>query len=141
MIILDTNVVSEPIKPNPDPAVLAWLDRQMAESLFLTSVSLAELLVGVETLPEGRRKQHLRAALSEFISNLFGARILPFDPRAAQLYAARIGLAKAGGKAIGFADSQIACIAAAHGFSVATRDVEPFRAAGVRVINPWDQKG
>lgn len=139
MIILDTNVVSEPMRPNGDPAVLAWLDRQADESLYLTATSFAELLLGVEILPPGKRKKGLAAALAELIAGLFGSRILPFDESAAKHYASLVGGARAAGRVVGIADGQIAAIAAAHGFAVATRDALPFRAVGVPVINPWKE--
>ena len=140
MIILDTNVVSEPMKPDGDRRVQTWLDEQVAESLYLTSISLSELLLGVELLPEGKRKAGLADALSEFLVTLFGPRILPFDQQAATIYAARIGRARSSGRTISMADGQIAAIAAAHGFTVATRDTEPFIAAGVPVVNPWEKE-
>lgn len=139
MIVLDTNVVSEPMKPNGNPAVLAWLDRQAAETLYLTATSLSELLVGIEILPDGKRKAGLDTALSELLMNLFGSRILPFDQQAAMAYAPLVGRARAGGCLISVADGQIAAIAAAHKFTVATRDTAPFVAAGVPVINPWEE--
>jgi hypothetical protein len=115
-----------------------WLDEQIAETLYLTSISLSELLLGLELLPVGKRKVGLAAALSELLSTLFGTRILPFDQQAATLYASRVSSARAAGKAISTTDGQIAAIAAVHGFTVATRDVAPFVAAGVPVVNPWD---
>lgn len=139
MIILDTNVISEPMKPNNNPAVTAWLDRQLAETLYLTATSFSELLVGIEILPDGKRKQELRTALRELIIKLFGPRILSFDQQAAIAYAPLIGRAKLKGQPISVADGQIAAIACVHGFTVATRDVAPFVAAGVPIINPWEQ--
>lgn len=141
MIVLDTNVVSEPMKPGGSAAVLAWLDRQVADTLYLTATSLAELLVGIQTLPDGKRKAGLDAALTELMAGLFGPRILPFDQQAALAYASLVGRARAAGRAISVADGQIAAIAAAHGFTVATRDTASFLAAGVPVINPWDESG
>ncbi|MGH8035764.1 MAG: PIN domain-containing protein, partial [Lysobacterales bacterium] len=87
MIVLDTNVVSEPMKPDGNPAVQAWLDQQVAETLYLTATSLAELLVGIEVLPAGKRKEGLDAALNELMAKLFGLRILPFDQQAAMVFA------------------------------------------------------
>lgn len=139
MIVLDTNVVSEPMKPGGNPVVQAWLDRQVAETLYLTATSLAELLVGIEVLPDGKRKAGLDAALNELIAGLFGLRILPFDQQAAIAFAPLVGRARAGGCHISVADGQIAAIAATHGFTVATRDTAPFVAAGVTIINPWDE--
>ncbi len=137
MIILDTNVVSEPMRPDGNPNVLAWLDQQTAETLFLTATSLAELLVGIEILPEGRRRDGLDVALAELMTTLFGSRILPFDQKAAAVYAPLIGRARNRGRVIAMADGQIAAIATVHGFTVATRDTGPFEAAGVPFINPW----
>ena len=138
MIILDTNVVSEPMRPNGNPAVQAWLDSQVAETLYLTATSLSELLVGVAILPDGKRKRGLDAALGELVDILFGARVLPFDRQAAKAYAPLVGRARAMGRLISVADAQIAAIAAVHGFTVATRDTAPFVAAGVPVVNPWE---
>ena len=137
MILLDTNVVSEPMKAIAHPGVQAWLDRQSAETLFLSTVSLAELLLGIEILPVGKRREGLGAALSELVTSLFGDRVLSFDRPAAMAYAPLVGRARAAGTSISLADGQIAAIALAHGFTVATRDTAPFVAAGVPVINPW----
>nr|VFK07256.1 MAG: hypothetical protein BECKLPF1236A_GA0070988_1000827 [Candidatus Kentron sp. LPFa]VFK23992.1 MAG: hypothetical protein BECKLPF1236C_GA0070990_1000927 [Candidatus Kentron sp. LPFa] len=137
MIILDTNVVSEPMKANGNPTVQAWLDGQMAQTLYLTTTSLAELMLGVGILPAGRRKKGLGAALHELIVDLFGSRILPFDAQAAVAYATLVGKARTEGHTLSMADGQIAAIATARGFAVATRDKAPFLAAGVPVIDPW----
>jgi len=138
VIILDTNVVSEPMKPHGHHEVQSWLDEQVAETLYITTVSLAELLLGVELLPEGKRKEGLAAALRDLVMTLFGARVLPFDLPAATMYASRISRARAAGRPISMGDGQIAAIAAVHGFAVATRDTAPFIAAGVPVVNPWE---
>jgi predicted nucleic acid-binding protein len=138
VIVLDTNVVSEPIKPNGLPAVRAWLDQQVAETLYLTTTSLSELLLGVEILPDGKRKEGLSTALNELIQRLFESRILPFDQEAARAYAPLVARARAVGQSISVADGQIAAIASQHQFTVATRDVGPFVAAGLAVINPWE---
>lgn len=138
MIVLDTKVVAEPLRLSGSPAVLARLDQQNIETLFLTTISLAELRYGVAALQDGRRKEGLLAALETRIIALFGPCILSFDAAAADAYAVIRTRAKASGKAIAAADGYIAATAAAHGFIVATRDTAPFEAAGVRVINPWD---
>ncbi len=137
MIILDTNVVSEPMRPNGNPAVQTWLDQQIAETLYVTATSLSELLLGIEILPDGKRKAGLAAALSELMALLFGSRIVSFDAKAATAYAPLVGRARAIGAIISVADAQIAAIASVCGFTVATRDTAPFLAAGVPVINPW----
>lgn len=139
MIILDTNVVSEPMKPDGDRGVQAWLDEQAAETMYITAISLSELLLGVELLPDGRRKEGLADALSELLATLFGPRILPFDQQAATAYSMCISRARASGRTISIADGQIAAIATVHEFTVATRDTAPFIAAGVAVVNPWEQ--
>lgn len=141
MIVLDTNVVSEAMRPSGHPAVRAWLDQQVAETLYLTAISLAELLVDVEALIGGKRKSGLAGALTELIERLFESRILPFDHEAARAFAPLVSRARAAGQAIAFADGQLAAIASVHEFSVATRDVEPFAAAGVRIVNPWESTG
>jgi hypothetical protein len=138
MIVLDTNVVSEPIKPVRNQQVLDWIDRQPAETLYLTTISLAELLVGIERLPAGRRREGLTVALDDFLASLFGPRILPFDRAAAAACATLSVRARSIGRTLPLADGQIAAIASVHGFAVAARDTVPFRAAGVPVINPWE---
>lgn len=137
MIVLNTNVVSEVLRPSPDGRVLAWLDGQDPRSLFLTSVSLAELLVGTAYLPEGRRRSELEGGLAAALAQLFGDRLLPFDRAAATAFAPIMAEARARGAAVGFADGQIAAIAGSRGYGVATRDTAPFRAAGLAVIDPW----
>jgi toxin FitB len=138
VILLDTNVVSEPIKPNGDPAVRAWLDQQVAETLFLTTTSLSMLLLGVEISPDGKRKEGLSTALIELIQRLFESRILPFDQEAARAYAPLVARARSVGRPISVADGQIAAVAVQHRFTVATRDVGPFASVGLSVINPWE---
>lgn len=137
MILLDTNVVSEPMRSKPDRNVLAWLDAQAVESLYLTTVSLSELLLGIASLPVGKRRKALAAALDEQIIALFAERIVPFDIAGAEAYAEIVTRARRHGHSIAVADAQIAAIAGSRRFSVATRDEEPFQAAGIPVINPW----
>lgn len=140
MILLDTNVVSEAIRPQPCASVLDWLDAQAAETLFLSSITVAELMFGVGALPEGKRRDKLTAAI-EGALELFDARILPFDTRAARHYAELAVKARVAGKGFPTPDGYIAAIAAAHGFAVASRDTSAFEAAGLRVIDPWDAGG
>ncbi|MBL8364648.1 MAG: type II toxin-antitoxin system VapC family toxin [Alicycliphilus sp.] len=136
MILLDTNVVSEAMKPAPDPRVRAWLDQQAAATLYLSSVTVAELLFGIAALPTGRRKAMLATAV-EGLLGLFQGRILPFDTDAARQYAELACLARASGRGLPTPDGYIAAIAAAQGFMVASRDTAPYRAAGVDIVNPW----
>jgi hypothetical protein len=137
VIILDTNVVSEPLRPAPEPAVLAWLDAQAPATLCMTSITLAELLAGVAALPAGRRRNKLGQALTEQVLPLFEGRVLAFDMPAAHAFAQVQAGAQAAGNPIGFADAAIAAIAGAHGYAVATRNVRDFKGTGVDVIDPW----
>jgi hypothetical protein len=136
MILLDTNVVSEAMKPQPHPAVRAWLDDQVAETIYLSSITLAELLFGIGVLPSGRRKDALAQTLDGLLE-LFGDRVLAFGTDEARHYAELAVTARTTGKGFPTPDGYIAAIAAAHGFTVATRDGSPFHAAGLKVINPW----
>lgn len=137
MIILDTNVVSEPLKPSPNPVVVDWLNAQAPATLFITSINLAELLAGVETMPPGKRRDALAQALGSQVNVLFEGRVLHFDTRAAQCFAACLAGAQAQGNPVGFADCAIAAIAKTHGFIVATRNMRDFQGTGVDIINPW----
>lgn len=138
MILLDTNVISEPLRPAPSPAVIAWLDEQTTETLYLSAVSVAELHHGIATLPAGRRRNSLRKALEEQVLSLFADRVLAFDTEAAQVCAELRVRARKAGRGVGVADSYIASIAVANGLVVATRDTGPFKAMGVEVIDPWE---
>lgn len=137
MILLDTNVVSEPMRPMPDAGVVGWIDAQAIETLYLSAITVAELRFGVAVLPDGKRKDQLRARLEGEVLPLFGDRILAFDLAASEVFARLMAVAQAKGIAIGKADGYIAATAMAQGLAVATRDAAPFHAAGVAVINPW----
>ena len=136
MIVLDTNVVSEAMKPQPDAAVRAWLNDQAAETLYLSSVTLAELLFGIRALPAGKRKNMLDGTLTKLLE-LFKDRVLPFDTDAARHYTDLAVMARDGGRGFPTPDGYIAAIAASRGFIVASRDTSPYEAASVTVINPW----
>ena len=139
MIVLDTNVVSEAMKPEPHPAVRAWLNEQAVETLYLSSVTLAELLFGIGALPTGKRKDMLAQAL-DGLMGLFRDRVLPFDADAARRYAQLAVTAKAGGRGFPTPDGYIAAIAASRAFIVASRDTAPYEAVSVTVINPWESQ-
>jgi predicted nucleic acid-binding protein len=139
MILLDTNVVSEAMKPEPNLAVRSWLNEQAAETLYLSSVTFAELLFGIGALPDGRRKKALAETL-DGVLELFGDRVLPFDVEAARHYAGLAVKARAAGRGFPTPDGYIAAIAASKGFIIATRDISPFEAAGLAVVNPWNNK-
>ena len=137
MILLDTNVVSEPLHPEPDTAVIAWIDAQPLETLFLSAITVAELRAGVALLPAGKRRSGLQQNLEKRVLPLFAGRVLPFDLACTPAYAELMAKARATGVTIATADGYIAAIATTNGFAVATRDTGPFEAAGTAVINPW----
>jgi toxin FitB len=137
VILLDTNVVSEPLRSAPDTRVVEWIDAQPLETLFLSAITVAELRAGVALLPAGKRRAGLLESLETRVLPLFAGRVLPFDLGCTQAYAELMAKARASGLAIASADGYIAATAAANGLVVATRDTGPFKAAGVTVINPW----
>ncbi len=137
MILIDTNVISEPLRVSPNRQVVDWLDGQSLETLFLSVVTVAELRFGVALLPAGKRRDGLRERLETQVLPSFAGRILSFDLAATQAYADLMATAQATGLAIGMADGYIAAIARSNRMAVATRDASPFKAAGVSVINPW----
>ncbi len=110
----------------------------MPETLYLTAINAAELWAGVALLPEGARKRTLETSLADLLDRLFGGRLLAFDHRAARCYAEITRKTTAAGVPLPLADGLIAAIALAHGFAIATRDAAPFRAAGIEVIDPWN---
>lgn len=136
MIVLDTNVLSEPFKAQPSAKVMAWLDSQAPDTLFLTAISRAELRFGVLKMPEGKRKDALAAGIDQVLE-LFRDRTLDFDVEASEHLAQIAARCARVGKPAMAPDSYIAAIAAAHGFAVATRNVGHFEHTGVKVINPW----
>lgn len=141
MILLDTHVISEPLRREPEPGVIEWIDAQALETLYLSAITVAELRSGIALLPAGKRRTGLLESLERRVLPLFTGRVLPFDLPCTQTYAELIAKAQKAGLAIAAADGFIAATAAANGFAVATRDTSPFEAAGVEVINPWGDTG
>lgn len=138
MIVLDSNVLSEILKPAPHANVLRWLNRQAPDTLFITTVTIAENLFGVEAMPDGKRKEVLRAAYEELYAN-FQGRVLPYDEPAARQYSAIAAQARRAGRGFPVPDGYIAAIAAARGMYVATRDTGPYLAVPcLKVIDPWE---
>ena len=137
MILLDTNVVSEPLRPAPNARVVEWIDSQPLETLFLSAITVAELRAGLALLSAGKRRAGLQESLEIKVLPLFSGRVLPFDLGCTQAYAELMAKTRASGLTIASADGYIAAIAAANGLTVATRDTGPFEAAGAAVINPW----
>ncbi|MBC7720088.1 MAG: type II toxin-antitoxin system VapC family toxin [Chitinophagaceae bacterium] len=138
MIILDPHVVSEPLKPKPDAAVLKWLDAQDPQTLYMTTLNLAELLAGIELMPAGRKRTDLKSALDHQIMPLFDGRILPFDAKAAVMFALINSKVQSQGANFSFAVGAIAAIAQVHKGAVATRNLHDFKSTGVVLLNPWD---
>jgi toxin FitB len=137
VIILDTNVVSEVIRPLPDAGVLSWLDSQTADEIAITAITAAELRYGVRRMPEGRRKAELSEVIHAIITTDFRDRIEPFDLLAADQYAdVVVGRARSG-HPIGTSDAQIASICKAAGATLATRNIADFTGTGIRLVNPW----
>ena len=138
MILVDTNVISEPMRKIPEARVIDWIDAQPLETLYLSAITVAELRFGVASLAAGKRRDSLHDDLETRALPLFVGRVLAFDVAASQVYADLMAKARAVGLAIGTADGYIAATAAANGMMVATRDTAPFEAAGVPTINPWE---
>ena len=139
MILVDTDVISEPLRKTPEVRVIEWIDAQPLETLYLSAITVAELRFGVASLPTGRRRDRLHESIETRVLPLFTGRVLAFDLPASQAYADLMTRARAAGLAIGAADGYIAATAAANRMAVATRDAEAFEAACLPVINPWRQ--
>ena len=137
MIVLDTNVLSELMRSQPSKSVISWLDNQIASTLYITAITVAEILYGIARLPEGIRKSALFNVASEMFDQDFGGRILAFDSQAAVLYADLVSNCEASGRQVSMADAQIAAICQLHEASVATRNVKDFEPFKLNVINPW----
>lgn len=137
MIVLDTNVLSEPLRPSPEPRVVAWLDAQHVDTLAVTALTIAELRYGVAALPGGRRRQVLSSRLEDEIVPLFEDRVLPFDLSASEAFGVIQARAKATGRPLPTMDALIASICVAGRHTLATRNTGDFAAAGVSLIDPW----
>ncbi|WP_007024447.1 type II toxin-antitoxin system VapC family toxin [Saccharomonospora iraqiensis] len=138
MTVLDTNVVSELMRPEPDPGVMAWVDRLPAEDVFVTAVTAAELRYGAARLSDGRRKREVVVQVEELFAEDFRGRVLPFDDAAAGCYAEITVAREREGLAVGMADAQIAAICRSHGIPLATRNTKDFSGTGVELLNPWN---
>lgn len=135
--LLDTNVLSELLRAEPSPAVLAWFAEQPPESLFVSAVTQAEMMLGARTLPAGKRRNALEAALVAMFAEDFAGRILPFDTGSVHAYVEIVGDRRAQGRPISQFDAQIAAIARRAGARVATRNTDDFLSCGVALIDPW----
>jgi|SRR5215470_8763220 len=137
MIVLDTNVLSEAIRPVPARRVLDWLAAQPPNGLFTTTISEAEFLYGLALLPAGKRRTSLETAARQTFEEDFAQRVLPFDRAAAAAFAVIAAVRRKKGRPISEFDAQIAAIARIHGARVATRNVDDFRDCGIEVVDPW----
>jgi len=137
MLILDTNILAEVIKPSPDPKIGIWLGAQPRDDLYTTSLAQAEILYGVERLPPGKRRSDLLTAVVEIFA-FFDKRILSFDPDAARAYPQIILNRKMMGQEIRPADAMLAAITRSRGAMLATRNTGEFSGCGIRVVNPWE---
>ncbi len=138
MIILDTNIVSEGLRPRPDDRFVAWLDAQQASDVYICAPVLAELFFGLERLAEGARKSHLRAAIDRIQNDLFRDRILPFDIGAASQYGRLVAHRERIGRPIQQMDAVIAAISLSNQATLATRNTQDFADLGLVVVNPFD---
>lgn len=137
MIVLDTNVISELMRPTPSSRVAAWISRHPGTSLFTTTISQCEILYGVALLPSGKRRATLKEVVNELFEIEFEGRLLPFDSSAASLHAEIAATRRRKGRPISQFDAQIAAIARSRDASLATRNVEDFQDCGVRIHDPW----
>ena len=137
MIVVDTNVVSEVMRPQPAQAVLGWLNTQDSNLLFITPITLAEIGYGLRVLPDGLRRRQLQTRFEQFIAQAFEERVLDFTAPAAHAYAEIMGHRKETGRAMSLPDGQIAGIALPHGFAIATRNTKDFEDCRIELINPF----
>lgn len=141
MIILDTNVISETQKAAPDPSVMSYLDGCDPTITYITTITVSEMLYGIDILPAGRRKTELETSTFKLFNDLFKDRILSFDFSAASHHAILAADARRSGNAVSLADGMIAGIARANfAPTLATRDTAPFKAMGISVVNPWEAR-
>jgi len=137
MIILDTNVISELMKVEPEPNVLKWVNAQKATNLAITTIAIAEIQRGIKRLPKGKKGKVLQNNFLEFIKKAFIGRILPFDEQAAYLYGEVVSEREKAGFNTDAIDLMIAAIVKNHGATISTRNVKDFKDCGIKVINPW----
>ena len=138
MIILDTNIVSELMRPATERMVLLWFSSQAAEDLHLTTVTMAEILYGIELISSSRRRDVVRVAAEKMFGDVFADRILTFEDRAAVAFSQIASSRRRQGKSMSGTDAQIAAIARVHGATLATRNTYVFEGCGVKLVNPWE---
>jgi predicted nucleic acid-binding protein len=139
MILLDTNVISAVMSPRPPVTVLTWLNHNESETLFLSTITIAEIMYGLRAMPEGKRQVALSCRFDEFLERGFRHRILDFDLDAAAEFAEIMANRRRMGRPMSLPDGQIAAIARAHGMAAATRNVRDFESCGIKIINPFER--
>ncbi|MBN6742096.1 type II toxin-antitoxin system VapC family toxin [Acidithiobacillus ferrianus] len=140
MIILDTNVVSELLRPSPSEQVMSWIASQPLESLYTTSITQAEMLYGARILPEGNRRSQLESAIAAIFAEDLAGRVLPFDGNAARVFAEIAAQRKLSGRPVSQADVQIAAITKLAKARLATRNIPDFEGVGISLVNPWSDR-
>ena len=138
MILLDTNVVSEVMKARPTEAVVAWLNGQDSEKLYVSAITVGEIAYGLRILPDGKRRSGLRERFEKFVALAFDQRVLAYDESAARIYGELMGDRRELGLAMSIPDGQIAAIARLNHLAVATRNVPDFEHCGIDVLNPFE---
>lgn len=139
MIVLDTNVLSEVLRPEPELRVLAWLDEQPANSVFTTAITQGEILYGVRLLADGQRRRKLWDAANAIFDDDLAGRVLSFDSDSAGHYAQIGASRRAAGRPISQFDATIAAITRSHGATLATRNSKDFEACEIDLVNPWEE--
>lgn len=139
MMLLDTNILSEMMRPRPDKRVISWSNQQHSQDLFISSISIAEISYGLYVLPEGKRSQQLQQRFEQFVRKAFQFRLLGFDEQAANMYGSVMGEAKLTGHPMSVADGQIAAISLVKCFTLVTRNTKDFKYSGVMLINPFEE--
>ena len=137
MVLLDTNVISEMMRPEASPSVLRWFSRQRAPEVYSSIITLAEVYYGIELLPAGKRRHELLAGADRMFSKVLAGRVFAFEDEAAHAFARIASVRRKAGKPIAEMDAQIAAIARVHGAILATRNTADFEGCGIRVVNPW----
>jgi toxin FitB len=137
MIVVDTNVVAEVMKASPAEAVVSWLNDRETSSLFVTTITIGEIAYGLRVMPQGKRRLKMEQGFERVIVEAFASRVLVFDEAAARLYGELMGRRREIGRPLSVLDAQIAAIARAKGFAVATRNVRDFEDCGVEIIDPF----
>lgn len=137
MILLDTNILSEVMRPAPDPRVICWLNGSDAGHLHVSTISIAEILYGLDLLPAGRRRLGMEEQVEAFLLKGFSQRIMAFDEGAARHYGPLMADRRRAGRPMAAPDGQIAAIARSRAMALATRNIRDFEACGLALINPW----